>query len=80
MSGRIGKGKSGTQAKILEALWEELLSRQPELVRAAYASLNAGQQKAVYAHLERMASEPGWQPEQRRSAKAAIQALENLAK
>ena len=60
----------------LEGLWEDLLSRQPELIRAAFDSLDKPSQKAVFTHLQRMVSEVGWQPEQQVSAKAAIQALE----
>lgn len=60
----------------LEALWENLLSRQPELVQAAFASLDADERQAVLAHLQRMAAEPGWHPEQRKSATAALLALQ----
>jgi hypothetical protein len=59
----------------LEVLWNDLLSRKPELIRAAFASLDTPNQEDVLAHLQRMVSEAGWQPEQRASAKAAIQAL-----
>jgi hypothetical protein len=60
----------------LEVLWNDLLSRQPELIRAAYDSLDEQNQKVVFTHLQRMVSETGWQPEQVASAEAAIQALE----
>ncbi|HLE52074.1 MAG TPA: hypothetical protein VI755_08420 [Anaerolineales bacterium] len=59
----------------LETLWDGLLSRQPEQVRAAYASLDEMGKKAVLAHLERMANEAGWHPEQRFSAQVALEAL-----
>ena len=59
----------------LESLWESLLSRQPEQVRTAFASLNAAERSAVLAHLRRMAEEPGWHPEQCKSAAAALDAL-----
>ncbi len=59
----------------LELLWEDLLSRQTERVRAAFAGLLPAEQKAVLAHLQRMSDEAGWHPEQRRSAQAALQAL-----
>jgi hypothetical protein len=62
----------------LESLWERLLSREPDLVRQAYQGLEEAERRAVSAHLERMASEPGWQPEQRASARAALAALESL--
>jgi hypothetical protein len=59
----------------LEQLWEELLSRQPGTIKAAFASLNPSNQKVVLAHLQRMVSEPGWQPEQNLSARAALDVL-----
>jgi hypothetical protein len=63
-----------------DQLWDNLLSRQPELIRAAFASLDTSGQKAVLAHLNRMASDSGWQPEQKASAEAAIQALADQSK
>jgi hypothetical protein len=59
----------------LERLWDALLSRQPDLIKAANNSLRANDQKAVLAHLKRMISEAGWQPEQRQSAQAALEVL-----
>ncbi len=59
----------------IEALWDDLLSRQPGLIQSAYASLEPQAQMAVVNHLRRMLSEPGWQPEQRLSARAALDAL-----
>ncbi len=59
----------------LEALWDALLSREPERIRLAYRDLETGEQKAVLTHLERMTTEPGWHPEQRLSAQAALDAL-----
>lgn len=61
----------------LEELWERLLSREAGQVRAAFAALPPEDQKTVRAHLQRMASEPDWHPEQRLSAQAALQALES---
>lgn len=59
----------------LEDLWDALLSRQADQVRAAFRTLNAEQQRAVRLHLQRMTTEPGWHPEQRISAQAALEAL-----
>jgi hypothetical protein len=56
-------------------LWEDLLSRQPETIKGAFLSLNPADQQAVLTHLQRMVSESGWQPEQRLSAKAALDTL-----
>lgn len=59
----------------LEALWDDLLSRQPALVRQAFNSLDPSSQKIILAHLSSMARESGWQPEQRASARTALKAL-----
>jgi hypothetical protein len=75
-----GKALRSRSSNKLETLWDDLLSRQPERVRAAYTSMKTSEQKAVVAHLQRMVDEPGWQPEQRSSALAALKALENQAK
>lgn len=61
----------------LEALWDRLLSREPELIRAAFASLAVTDQAAVLQHLRRMAGEDGWHSEQRISAETALQFLQN---
>lgn len=61
----------------LEALWDRLLSRQPELVCEAYQGLSRADQVAVLQHLERMATEAGWHPEQRLSAEQALQAIKD---
>ena len=62
----------------IEDLWDGLLSRQPELVRAAFSSLDLAERAAVLAHLQRIVSEAGWRPEQRLSAQAALDALEGF--
>ncbi len=74
-----GKGTRRQPRSKLEALWDDLLSRQPERVKAAFDGLEATDREAVLAHLKRMVSEPDWQPEQRASAQAALQVLQDLA-
>lgn len=59
----------------LENLWDRLLSRQDNLVQEAFQELSREEQTAVRAHLERMSEEPGWHPEQQKSAQAALKAL-----
>ncbi len=61
--------------KQLDELWEDLLSRQPGPIKVAFTSLDPSDQKAVLFHLQRMVNEPGWQPEQRLSAKTALDVL-----
>lgn len=59
----------------LAEFWDQLLSRQPKKIRAAYQRLDQTTRQAVVAHLRRMASESGWHPEQRTSARSALEAL-----
>jgi hypothetical protein len=54
------------------SFWNDLLSRQPLLVNKAFSSLDREGQETVIAHLQRMVSEPGWQPEQVKSAQQAL--------
>lgn len=59
----------------LEILWNDLLSRDDTKVQEAFARLEFEEQQAVLAHLRRMSVEEGWHPEQRLSARAALEAL-----
>jgi hypothetical protein len=61
----------------LEILWDALLSRQPDTIRAAFNALDEASRAHVLAHLKVMISEEGWQPEQVLSARAALAAIEN---
>lgn len=56
-------------------IWEMLLSRQPEVIKQAFNSLDNEEQKAVLDHLHRMRSEDGWQPGQRESARVALDVI-----
>ncbi len=60
----------------LEDIWDALLSRQVERILAKYNSLSPQDKVGVVAHLMRMSQEPGWHPEQRDSAKAALTAIQ----
>jgi hypothetical protein len=59
----------------LEDFWDKILSRQPEQIRKAFMSLRSDEQQSVLTHIKHMATDPGWHPEQRISAQAAIEAL-----
>jgi hypothetical protein len=59
----------------IEALWEEILSRQLERIQKAFAPLSPEEKTAVLKHLKGMVSEPGWHPEQVVSASQALDAL-----
>jgi len=61
--------------RFLETTWDHLLSRDPSLIRLAYASLDKESQQVVVEHLQVMTSEPGWHPEQVISAELALTAI-----
>jgi len=58
-----------------ETIWEMLLSREPERILAADKVLPADKKREVLDHLEKMVSQPGWQPGQPISAQAALDAI-----
>jgi hypothetical protein len=62
----------------LEGIWDRLLSRQAAVVRTTFISLSEDERRAVLEHLQRMATEPGWQAEQCISAQAALDILRVL--
>jgi hypothetical protein len=62
----------------LENLWDALLSRQSDQIRAAFQSLDSPSQDNVLVHLTRMVTEEGWQPEQVVSAQSALNVLKTI--
>ena len=60
-----------------EILWGDLLSRESSRIQQTFNTLNSEEQTAILAHLKRMSSDPNWNPDQVRSAKTAIRALES---
>ncbi len=56
----------------LEDLWDRLLSREPENIKEAFLALTKKEQESVLTHLTRMADESGWHVEQQRSARFAL--------
>ena len=61
--------------RFLETTWDHLLSRDPSLIRLAYASLDEESQQVVVEHLQAMTSELGWHQEQVISAEIALTAI-----
>jgi len=61
-----------------EQVWDALLSRQPERIRAAFVALDEASQAEVVRHLRVIVGETGWHPEQVKSARAALKALKDL--
>lgn len=65
-------------AEPLALLWDAILSRQAVRIQNAYRLLDPASQRALSAHLRRMASEDGWHPEQQKSAQVALEAIQEL--
>ncbi len=64
-----------TPTNSVEQFWDNVLSRDPDLVRRACADLPPAEMSRLVAHLEDMAGGEGWHTEQRLSARAALEAL-----
>jgi hypothetical protein len=75
-SGKIIRGERMSEEMDPEAFWGSLLSGDPALIRAAWKKLSAEERQGVRRHLQSMAEEEGWQPAQRRSARAALRFLD----
>ncbi len=61
----------------LEEFWGDLLSEEPTRIAAAWALLQAADERqAVRDHLHKMATEDGWASVQRQAALAALAAIE----
>ncbi|OGO08976.1 MAG: hypothetical protein A3K46_04800 [Chloroflexi bacterium RBG_13_60_9] len=72
----MDRGCPMTEAQDPEHLWSRLLSGEPDRIRGAWKSLGAAEQERVRRHLQTMAEEPGWQPGQRKAARAALDCLQ----
>ncbi len=64
----------------LEKTWDGILSRDPQKVASVYSALSVENQKVVLNHLQKMAHEPGWHPEQVKSASFALDVVNGLEK
>jgi hypothetical protein len=62
----------------LAKFWDNMLSRDPQKILAAYKPLDKHDRQVVLDHLNRMLNEVGWHSEQRDSAQAALQSLEEI--
>lgn len=60
----------------LDEFWADLLSEEPLRITAAWVTLDTESQQKVLEHLQKMATEEGWQPAQRESALAALAVLD----
>ncbi len=59
----------------VEAFWDAVFSRDPMQIHAVIDPLDPSTRAAVVAHLLHMVSDAGWQPEQVKSAQAALAEL-----
>jgi hypothetical protein len=55
-----------------ERFWAEVLSQDPDRIRAALHTLTEEDAAGVVEHLRRMVTEDGWQDGQRQRARAAL--------
>ena len=61
-----------------ELFWENLLSREPEKIAAAWKMLPHDYRKDVRDHLVSMVTELDWHPEQVKSAEAALDVIDRF--
>ena len=59
-------------------IWTDILSREPQRIRQTFKQLNTDEKIAVRTHLIHMSSDPGWHPEQVKSASIALEAIKDL--
>ena len=59
----------------LERIWDQLLSRDPQLIKTTFAGLDKESQQTVLVHLKEMTTGAGWHPEQAKSATVALEAI-----
>jgi len=62
----------------LEEIWENILCKDSERIRSAINSLDSADKKEIILHLEKMAHEEGWHPEQKSSAEYALNILKEM--
>lgn len=66
------------QDTYLEKTWGAILSRNEDEIERVYLTLDEDSRKVLLHHLEKMASEDGWHPEQVKSARAALRVIRRL--
>lgn len=65
-----------SDAEWLEHFWGEILSEDAERTQTAFGELDdEDEQRSIYQHLQKMATEDGWAEVQQAAAKAALAAL-----
>ena len=63
----------------LDEFWGDLLSEEPLRIMAAWSTLDANEQAAIFDHLSHMAADDGWADVQKVAAQAALYAIQNEA-
>lgn len=63
---------------LLENLWDDILSNEPERIRCAFIRLSNQEQNKVAAHLDWMVNGKGWHPAQKKSAETALKHIQDL--
>ena len=58
-----------------ENIWENILSREEDVIKLTFKDLSEEEKGYILGHLNKMVSEDGWQPEQIASASFALEVL-----
>lgn len=64
----------------IEKLWDEILSRNPQRISAAFVALSDIDQNEIFDHLKHMSCDDGWHLEQKISADAALDVIIHIIK
>ena len=64
-----------SQNEPLEKMWDDLLSREPDIVTDAFQKIDHENRINVIKHLETMVNEKGWHIEQKKSARIALKVI-----
>ncbi len=62
----------------IEQLWDAILSRQPQKIKAIFERQDHASRQNILAHLQKMTTEDAWHPEQCASAKTALNTLKDI--
>jgi hypothetical protein len=65
---------------LIEKFWDDILSRDPLRIKAAYEPLSDQERHEVFDHLKKMSSDNGWPLEQKASADTALDVIIHIIK
>jgi hypothetical protein len=62
----------------LERIWDGILSEEEALIQKTYQELSDIDKQTVLTHLNKMATEEGWLPVQKKSAETALKVISGM--